>query len=68
MRWMIGHGASERGWLKDGRRGCAFAETTFEDVVLAVINPSQGKRRLIDDGFAGDANGSIHQFTAREIE
>src|SRR5271170_3965962 len=39
MRWMIGRGANERGRLEDGRGGCIWAETTFEDVVLAVINP-----------------------------
>src|SRR6267154_2143319 len=57
MRWMVGNGAHERRRLKRGSCGCAFTETTLEDVVLAVVNPPQGERRLVDDGLARDADG-----------
>src|SRR5579859_3380537 len=55
MLCVIGH-ADKRGRGKGGLDRCTFAETSFKDVIFAVVNPLQGERWLTHDRLAGYAN------------
>src|SRR5207249_2477630 len=64
MQGVMGDSADERG---RSIAGDAFAETTFEDVVLVVINPRQRQLRFADDRPAGDAHRVSRHRRARRV-
>lgn len=66
MPCVISH-ADKRGRSKSGQGRRAFAEMTFENIVLPVINPLQGQRRFAHDRLAGYTNRVRIESRTRSI-